>query len=189
MTKGKERLTGVVLAGGKSSRFGQDKGLYHFHGKPLVEYALDILRPVCHDILISTNHPDDYSGFGIPCITDFFRDAGPLAGIHSALKHARSSMVAVIGCDMPNIPSRLFTAMLQHAGAYDVVMPAHRGFTETLCALYSKNAIYAIEQSIRNKEYKIIKAIESLNALFLPVEQEPFYRPGIFQNINYKSDL
>ncbi|MDR4988356.1 MAG: molybdenum cofactor guanylyltransferase [Bacteroidales bacterium] len=189
MTKGKERLTGVVLAGGKSSRFGQDKGLYQYDGKPLVEHALDILRPVCHETLISTNHPDEYSGFGVRCITDHFRGAGPLAGIHSALMHARTPLVAVIGCDMPNIPSSLFSTMLQHAAAYDVVMPVHQGFTETMCALYSKKAITAIEQSIRKKEYKIITAISSLKALYLPVEHEPFYRPGIFQNINYRSDL
>ncbi len=53
-------VTGVVLAGGRSSRFGQDKGLYPYHGKPLVLHAADIIRPLCDELLIISNTPEEY---------------------------------------------------------------------------------------------------------------------------------
>ncbi len=182
-------VTGVVLAGGKSSRFGQDKGLYPYNGKPMVLHALEILAPVCSKLMISTNDPLSYEGFGYECIEDLSPNAGPLAGIQSALAHAPTEVVAIISCDTPHIPSALYSRLIQSIRNYDIVMPVHGGFIETMTAVYAKKCLPGIEAAIRSKRFRILDAIEPMDSLFLEIEHECFYRPGIFHNINYKKDI
>ena len=78
MDKVDSTLIGLVLAGGRSRRMGQDKALMRYQGKPLFEHAAALLNEAgCKQVLISRNQP----GY----LTDIIVDAGPLAGVHAAL--------------------------------------------------------------------------------------------------------
>jgi len=189
MNDNRKALTGVVLAGGKSSRFGTDKALFHYRGKPLVVHALEILMPLCNEMLISTNKPDDYSEFDTKCVADIFEHSGPLGGIHSALSAAKNNRIAVISCDTPFVPTELFNKMAMEIGTHDLIMPVHRGFTESMCAIYSKGCLPVLEKALINEKFRILDAIKPLNCRFFPVDKENFYAPEIFHNINYKKDL
>jgi molybdopterin-guanine dinucleotide biosynthesis protein A len=182
-------ITGVVLSGGRSSRFGQDKGLYPYKGKPLVLHALAILEPLCRKLMISTNDSSSYAGFGYECIADISHNAGPLAGIQSALTNAHTEGVAIISCDTPSVPSALYKKLINSISDYDVVMPVHDGFIETMCAVYAKKCLPQIEAAINSKQLRILDAIKPLDKLFLNIEDEAFYKPDIFHNINYKRDI
>ncbi len=189
MNKDANALSGVVLAGGKSSRFGTNKALFNYRGKRLVEHALDVLRPICGELLICTNNPEAYAGFGATCITDIYENTGPLGGIHSALTAAKNDQIAIISCDTPFIPTELFKIMVLEMTTYDLIMPVHKGFTESMCAIYSKSCLPALEQALITGKFRILDAIKPLNSRFLPVDQESFYTWEIFHNINYKEDL
>lgn len=189
MVLSKYNLTGIVLAGGKSSRFGQDKGLFVYHGKALVEHSLVTLRPLCDELFISTNNPEAYEAFGIPCIPDTYKDAGPLGGIHSALSHAKNDKTAIISCDTPHIPTHLYIRMMQAMGSHDVVLPVHGGFAEAMCSIYSKACLPVIKKALLTGKRKILDAIKPLNTLFLDIEQEAFYDKRIFHNINTREDV
>lgn len=78
---------GIILAGGRSSRFGQDKGLYPWRGKPLAEHARDILMPNVPNLAISTNNQEAYAYLGLPLIPDLVPGCGPLGGMYSALRY------------------------------------------------------------------------------------------------------
>lgn len=183
-------MTGVVLAGGKSSRFGQDKGLYPFRGKPLAYHALNIVRPHCRELLISANdHAEAYNQPVVHTIQDIYPDCGPLGGIHSALYHAEHRYIAIISCDSPFIPSEIYDFLYQNMGDHQCIMPAHNHFIETMCAIYTKDSLSVIEKAIRSGTYKIIEAVKQLNCHYLNIERTPFYYPDIFHNINYPEDL
>ncbi len=182
-------VTGVVLAGGRSSRFGQDKGLYPYRGKPLVLHAADIIRPLCDECFIISNEPDKYSDFGLPVMPDLRPGCGPLAGIHSGLAYASQDTVIFIACDTPHIPSKTFAFLLQHLEDHDAIMPSHGKFIETLCAVYHKKSLPAIDQALEKRQYKILDAHAGMHVRYMPVEQEDFYTPHIFHNINYPQDL
>ncbi len=182
-------ISGVVLAGGKSRRFGQDKGLYPFRGKPLVMHALKILRPHCDELLISTNNPEGFKAFGVKTIKDIHPDCGPLGGIHSGLTCAGGDLIALIPCDTPFVPSSLYTFLLHHIGSHQAIMPTHGKYTEPMCAIYAKNCLDQIEQAMAEKRYKILDALKTIDASFINVETQAFFRPDIFHNINYKKDL
>ena len=82
------QIAGIVLAGGRSSRFGSDKGLHPYQGKPLAEHAIDILRPNFPTLIVSTNNPDAYAYLDLPMVTDIYPGCGPIGGIYSALSMA-----------------------------------------------------------------------------------------------------
>lgn len=180
--------SGVVLAGGRSSRFGQDKGLFTFHGKALAAHALDIIRPHCGELMISTNRPEDYARLLTPTVADIFPECGPMGGIHAALKKAGKNILVVIGCDMPLVPAQLIGHLLQEMKGHQVVIPVHEGFSETMCAVYAKECLPVIERTLTQKTFKILDVLEQLDTCFLEIDEQPFYRPGMFRNINYRKD-
>jgi molybdopterin-guanine dinucleotide biosynthesis protein A len=111
-------LTGVVLAGGRSTRMGgQDKGLVTLGDRPMVEYVLDALRPQVADIILNTNRNlDRYSGYGYTVVADQLGDySGPLAGMASAMARAHTPYILTTPCDSPLLPKdlgqRLYDAM------------------------------------------------------------------------------
>ncbi len=183
------KITGVVLAGGKSRRFGQDKGTFIYQGKTLTERALDIIRPACGQLLISTNNAKAYASFGLGTVPDIYPECGPLGGIHSALIHASHDMVAFIPCDTPFLPAAIYTFLLKHLAAHDLVIPVHARGAESTCSLWHKKSLPLLEQALEKKKHKILEAVETMDGNMVSVEGTSFYHPRIFHNINTKRDL
>ena len=129
-------LTGIILAGGKSRRMGQEKGLIELNGKFLIQYAIDVLQPICDTILISTNsHSYDFLPY--QKVADEFPNSGPMGGIYSCLKASTTIQNLVLSCDMPFIQSELLSDLIKNAEGYDVVVPWHGGQKfEPMCAYY-----------------------------------------------------
>lgn len=185
----REQISGVVLAGGKSSRFGQDKGLFPFRGKPLVEHAIDILKPICGEVLISTNIPEAYAFTGLKTITDIHSDCGPIGGMHSGLFHARNKVVFFLGCDMPFVDGRVFSFLLENIAVNHAAVAMHNGFRETLCMALKKESLPLVEQAIAEKKYKILDMLEMLTVSYPELSTQPFFHKEMFHNINYLEDL
>lgn len=147
----RNRLTGVVLAGGRARRMGgQDKGLIPFRGRPLVAYALEALDAVAGRILINANrNREQYARFGYPVVGDAGDGfEGPLAGLLAALRAAETPYVLTVPCDSPLVAgpllARLWTRLeaagaeiaVAHDGAWlqPVFLLAERGLAEDLAA-------------------------------------------------------
>lgn len=187
--RAKDQISGVVLAGGKSSRFGQDKGLFPFRGKALVDHAIDILKPICSEILISTNNPDAYGFTGQKTIADIHAGCGPIGGMHSGLFNASGQIVLFLGCDMPFVDSKVFSFLLENIGRKHAAVAVHNGFRETLCMALKKDSLPLVEQAISEKKYKILEMLELLNVSYPELSTQPFYHKEMFYNINYLNDL
>jgi molybdenum cofactor guanylyltransferase len=185
----KPKVTGIILAGGKSSRFGSDKALYEYRGKKLIGYTIEALKPVTREILISTNKPADYEFTGLKTVQDAFPGQGPLAGIYSGLVNSANEKTLVVGCDMPFLKPALFEYLLSQSERYQVVYPAHKGFTESMVGFYNKSTIPAIESALKLGNNKILNAVESLEVLFINVDDQEFYEVDLFRNINSQKDL
>lgn len=182
-------VTGIILAGGKSSRFGVEKALYPYHGKPMVEYAIDLLRPLCVELLIITNNPKDYTFTGLKLVEDFHKGLGPLAGIYSGLLTSRNSDNLVIGCDLPELHSNLFRALLNHKEGNQVVMPIHNGLKESMASYFHSSTLPVLKKALKQNQLKIFDAVAPLKTLFLDVVGMPFYSENLFTNINTKADI
>ena len=112
-------ILGAILAGGASSRFGSDKALHLWHGRPLLAHALDALKPFCDSLLVAGRE-------AIPGIAAHFvpdRPApglGPLGGLAAALHFAAENSYARVltaGCDTPVIPPAILLELIATPGA------------------------------------------------------------------------
>ncbi len=109
-------ITGVILAGGRSSRMGgNDKGLTLLHDKPLFQYVIDRLKPQVNDLLINANRNQElYQASGVPVVSDIITGfVGPLAGMHAGLSHSSTEWVVFAPCDVPALPSNLVSQLWQ----------------------------------------------------------------------------
>lgn len=110
-------ITGIILAGGLARRMGGvDKGLIPFLNKPMIAHVVNQLKPQVSHILINANRETEaYEALGFSVIQDqIVNFAGPLAGLHAGMKHAKTEFVLSVPCDSPLVPNNL-AIHLMHA--------------------------------------------------------------------------
>ncbi len=188
----KEEITGIILAGGKSSRMGKDKALFDFNGKALVSYAIEALKPLCDKLLISANQsPERYAPFGLPVIPDGIKEVGPMGGILTCLKHSTTQHNLVISCDTPFVGTALFVHILNEIENYQIVVPAHETFLiEPLNAYYNTNIIGEMEASIQGGSYKLMDFFKKIRFKSVEINEKlSFFNDHIFLNINTMKDM
>ena len=138
---------------------GVDKGLVELHGRPLVEYVLERLRPQTGAILINANrHHERYAAYGVPVIPDLEGGfAGPLAGIAAGLATARTDWVVVVPCDCPLLPSDLVARLWQArcTAEADVAVAQAAGRLQPVFALVPVTARAELERRLRAGERKV----------------------------------
>ncbi len=188
----KETITGIILAGGKSSRMGQDKALVDFGGKPLISYAIESLRPLCGTLLISANRtPDLFASFGLPVLADEALDVGPMGGILTCLKHSTSPHNLIISCDTPFVGTDLFRHLLREIENFQVVVPSHETFLiEPLNAYYNTNCLGEMESAILDGNYKLMDFFKRIRFKSVEIDEKlPFFNDHLFTNINTLYDM
>jgi len=186
-----DSCAGVLLAGGESSRFGSNKALARFRGRRLIEYPALVLTSIFTDCLLITNTPETYTFLDMPMTGDLFPGAGPLAGIHAALKLLHNPAVFVAACDMPFLDKDLIKYLCSLADDHDAVLPRTARGLEPLHAVYRRSALGKIEKQLRKGEGKIQTLLSNLKIRAVP-EQELLTvidSLGYFCNINRPEDL
>src|SRR3989338_1265003 len=117
------KITGVILAGGKSSRMGRDKAFIRFSEGPMIEILINKLSSLFEDLLIITNKPHAYRKYGIKTANDAISGCGPLGGILSALLLSKNKYNFIFACDMPFLNKNLIRYMIGRMKDYDAVIP------------------------------------------------------------------
>jgi molybdenum cofactor guanylyltransferase len=179
----------AMLAGGGSTRMGQDKALMPFHGRLLILRVWERLISLAEDVIVSTNHPADYAFMGLPTYPDILPDCGSLGGLYTMLQFAKHSIVAAVACDMPFANPDLFKyerLLLSQSGA-DVVIPATPEGLEPLHAVYRRETcLPVIETALKAGQFKMVGWLEKVTVrLVLPEEIAHFDPKGLaFWNVN-----
>ncbi|HKJ42647.1 MAG TPA: molybdenum cofactor guanylyltransferase [Sunxiuqinia sp.] len=181
-------LTGIILAGGKSSRMGQDKALLNFQGKRLIEYAIDQLKPLCSELLISVNQPG-YEQIGLELIPDQYKNCGPVGGLHAALSASKTNWNLVVSCDTPFLNQQLFKLLLENREGVQAVIPKRDKGLEPLAALYHRNMSVFFEQKLKAGDYKLHRILKEADVKFLDVLELIAQFPKLFLNLNSPGDL
>ena len=108
-------VTAIVLAGGRSSRFGRDKLAEAVGGRPLLDHAIEAVRPLASEVIVVRRTGDDSSPPpGTRVVHDPVAFEGPLVGLRAGLAEAASDMVLVVAGDMPD-PAPDVLALLRDA--------------------------------------------------------------------------
>jgi len=185
-------FTGVMLAGGRSRRFGSNKALARVEGCRLIELPARVLATIFSRLLLVTNSPELYSFLDWAMVPDLLPGAGPLAGIQTALHHAATPYIFVTGCDMPTLDPKLIAYLCERAAGYDVVLPVTDAGSEPLHAVYSRNALPQIDAALAVGVRKIQEGLKSLRVLEIGPETLAGFGDSparSFGNINTVADL
>ncbi|OGQ87356.1 MAG: hypothetical protein A2512_08375 [Deltaproteobacteria bacterium RIFOXYD12_FULL_56_24] len=185
------QVAGVILAGGKSSRFGSNKALALHQGDALIHGITRKLAGLFPETLLVTNTPEDYAFLGWPMVADQYLNCGPLAGIHAALRSVSQPRAFVCGCDMPLINPELIRFLCELPGDHEVVLPWLPEGPEPLYAVYSQTALPLIEENLAAGLYKLGALYNKLRLRKVTAEEILQVIPDLttFQNINHQHDL
>lgn len=183
-------VTGIILAGGKSSRMGAEKGVQLLCGKPLIHYAIEALSGLCNTILVSSSS-DVYQSFGLQTVADEIRGIGPMGGIYSALKQSKTEKNLVLSCDLPFVTQDLLSYILQNSEGFQVAVPWQGNqHYEPLCGFYNLSILEQISTFIGNNNYKLPDLFNKININRLVISSNlNIYHENQFLNVNSKHDL
>jgi molybdopterin-guanine dinucleotide biosynthesis protein A len=169
---------------------GADKGLVAFHGAPLILHAINILMPICHDLIICSNNPE-YERFGIRVQPDLIGHIGPMGGIYSGLIASSTPDNLVLSCDMPLITAPMIRLLLKHRSARKITIPVHPSKrVEPLFGIYPVEFIEQLRESIENGKLGISDLFNRIPVCYLEIEKHPdVFHSDAFFNINTPTDL
>jgi molybdopterin-guanine dinucleotide biosynthesis protein A len=186
----KLKATGILLAGGKSSRMNKNKAFLELGGKPLVERSLTVLKAVFTEVLISSNKPELYAGYEVLVIPDETLGRGPLEGLYQGLKAATYDEVFFVACDMPFLRAELIRFMSAWIPEYDVVVPQLQSGLHPLHAFYHRRCLPSIKNNLEADRLKIIDFYPSCSVRYVEeTELRNFHNLSeVFCNVNTPED-
>jgi molybdenum cofactor guanylyltransferase len=149
------KATGIILAGGRSSRMGQNKALLSLEGTTVIERVRDEMKKAVQDIIIVTNSPEDYGFLGCPMAGDIYQDGGPLAGLHAGLKNSQTDYNLVAACDMPFLSARLGSILLSELGECQAAVPEICGQLHPLYGAYHRGLYRRAEEMLEAGDRKM----------------------------------
>ncbi len=192
MSERRGSVVGLVIAGGRSVRFGGEKAVAMFDGRPLLLWAVDRLRTICARVAANVRPETEAEalalGEGLPILHDAPGDAlGPLAGVKAGLIWAEeqgAQTLAVSPCDAPLLPDDLYGRLLAEAQG-GAAMAATSDGKQPLCALWPVDALPAVRDALAGGAHPATwQMLERVGA-----RKVMFDRPEEFANINTRDDL
>lgn len=179
-------VTGVVLAGGQSLRFGSNKALHKVGEETFLMRAISLLDPFCYEVLVSGDRTE-YAEMNCPKVKDIYENCGPLGGIHAALKACNTRYALFLTCDMPLMTAAPLQKMLEQIPHPVVGWRPRNEVGGVFPMLLSIALLPEIEEALALGIYKIKRILsETPNSCLLDI---PDAWMSFFANINRVEDL
>ena len=188
----KNKISGILLSGGKNSRMGTNKAFLEIEGVRLIERTLDIYRQLFSEIIVVTNEPLAYLEFAdASVVTDIYKGKGPLGGIYTGLFYAGNQYAFACPCDMPFLRKDFIEYLIGQSGKQDIIVPElHEGY-QPLHAIYSRSCLPNIKRLLMMDKLKITGFYRDMHVLSIGEEIiRPFNSDGrLFRNLNTPADI
>ena len=189
---GKE-ISGVILAGGASKRFGgKNKSKISIGGRTIMSRMIVVMEEIFDEIIIVTNSPEEYVDFNKhKIVRDQILKAGPLGGIHAAMETSSKDAVFVFAGDMPFISKKIITDQINKytEGEFEALVPRINTFIEPLQAIYNNSACEFLNALLRsNDNHAVRDFLSNLDTHYMQLEDSEETRLA-FTNINTPHDL
>ncbi|HEY6387777.1 MAG TPA: molybdenum cofactor guanylyltransferase [Candidatus Acidoferrum sp.] len=191
-----QRLGAYILAGGGSTRFGRDKALVEFAGKPMLARMIELLRSFTKDAKI-VSAAGKYTDFETEIVEDCWPGEGPLGGIVTALLHTQERDTAckwnvIVSCDMPFLTTHWMKFLANRAVKSDaqVVLAHSEHGPEPLCACWRTDTVETLRAAFERGVRKVTQGIQLLRAEVLDGRDwKRFDSAGrLFWNMNTAAD-
>ena len=184
-------FTGYVLAGGQSSRMGRDKGLLKIEGRPMIQFAVSLLKQLTDRVVI-LGPVEKYGFLDVPVLPDLVASRGPLSAIYTGLEHSKTAVNLFLACDMPLMHGNFLKLLVERAPLADaVLMRLGDGNLEPLCAIYNHSCLPIVKANYQSGRFKLSNLFLELKTLYLAEAnlQEVGLDRRIFTNLNTPRDL
>jgi molybdopterin-guanine dinucleotide biosynthesis protein A len=186
-------VTGILLAGGKSRRMGEDKRHLLVGEQTLLERGLGVLRSIFQEVLVVIAHDGPLLGVDARVVRDLVPDCGSLGGLYTGLMQATTPCVFVVACDMPFLDQRVIAQFTSRKTTADIVMAKLAARLHPMHALYGKRCLPIVEQMIRARQLKIQEMVSqsSLRVQYVTEENLITIDPSgrSFYNVNTLAEL
>ncbi len=181
-------VNGLVLAGGRSMRLGQDKGAIAWHGKPHREYMADLLQNLCDEVFISCRSGQENElESAYKTLPDTFFELGPFGAILSAFRRQPDCAWLVVACDLPLLDRATLDFLVQHRQPHRIASTfesPHDQLPEPLITVWEPKS-YAVLLSFLAQGYSCPrKVLLHSDTLILPAPN-----PAALTNVNTPEDL
>mgnify|MGYP000020578250 CR=1 FL=1 len=177
--------TAIILAGGQSSRMGEDKGLMNLEGQPMIQYIIDSVKQIASNIIIIANDKA-YEQFGFEVHEDLVKEKGPLVGIVTGLSASKTELNWIISCDAPYVSKDLLLDLMNKLNEFEAVVPEKEEKKHPLIGAYKKSTLPVFKQALALNHLKIMTVISQLHVLFMDANN---FDVLTFRNLNSKKDL
>jgi molybdopterin-guanine dinucleotide biosynthesis protein A len=186
-------VAAAIIAGGAAKRLGgQAKPALRIGARSISERLLEVMRVAFPRVLVVANDAAPWEGLGVEVVSDVYRGAGPLAGVHAALvaTPAHAGVVCVAG-DMPFVAPALLALLRDHAPDAAAVVPRVAGLPEPLLARWGPACLPVIEARLASGQRAVHDVFDVVATTWL---DEPALRAAdptlrSFLNINTPADL
>ena len=184
------KMTCAILAGGKSTRMGQDKATKKIGEKPLIRLVYERAKETFDDVIIISRLHNTIESIDAPVLGDIVPFGNSMTGIVSALLYSKTPYTFVVACDMPFLSTEAFKYMVNEATGQDVIIPKTNLGFEPLHAIYNRSCIAHFLRLIGQERFKVTGILPLVSAKELK-EQPCFFKNGrsVFTNINAMKDL
>ncbi len=184
-------MNAIVVAGGKSSRYGDNKAIATIEGQTIIQIITGKLKKIFDRVYVVGNIKDYSFLKGAVLVKDIFPGKGPLGGIYTGLINSTTGLNFVIGCDMPLVTIEYIKLLLSQKQDYDVLVTRYQGYLEPLGGIYSQNCIKPIERAMEKRTLKIKSFYAEVKVEVLEEYQirEITVPERVFFNFNTVEDL
>ena len=185
--------SGVILAGGLSTRYGgENKALLQIAGVRILDRLFSVFEHLFDEIIIVTNNPKAFLDWNAMIVTDILAVRSSLTGIHAGLFYARHPFAFFSGCDTPFLNKAVVQTVLDNLEAeLDLVIPETSAGLEPLCAAYSRRCLKPAEDHLRKNRFRIQEALGKRRIKKIPEKILRKSDPDLvsFFNINTPEDM
>ncbi|RVU90200.1 molybdenum cofactor guanylyltransferase [Flavobacterium columnare] len=179
-------IEGYILAGGKSSRMGTDKGLLLLNNIPFVTHIQNVLKTICKTIQIVTNNLE-YKKTGYNIIKDIIIEKGPVGGIYTALSHSKTTYTLIVSVDSPLITEKLIKELIVNHISQNasVTIFGTEKIEIPLIGVYNTDLKFFFEEATIHNRLKLRELLKEIKTQKITISKE---FESQLQNINTKED-
>lgn len=189
-------ITGIILAGGKSTRMGKNKSLLKIDELTVIERVIRLMSSIFNDVILITNTPEEYKFVDIPIYKDIFEYRGPLAGIHSGLSNSTADDNFIISCDIPLINPEMINHVVNYKSNKLIRIGRANNHAQTLFGMYSKKILSYLEnildqnnnESIKQNKFSVFRLLDKVDHEVIDLETCEGYTEHLFYNMNRPED-
>jgi molybdopterin-guanine dinucleotide biosynthesis protein A len=148
-------VTGVLLAGGKSRRMGEDKRFILVRQQTLFERSCGVLREVFEQVCVVIAQDSPSMQAEVPVVRDLIPDCGSLGGLYTGLRLAKTQHVFLAACDMPFLNPDIIRYMVRMKDQADIVISRWESRLQPTHAVYGRNCLPVLEEMMNLQNRKI----------------------------------